>query len=517
MSKEELDTMAIIDIGSYAIKMKIVEIDNKGNLKEIDNLRRAASIGSDTFAIGKVSFKKVDEICNVLRNYKDVMDEYGVNIYKAVATSAIREADNREYIIDQIKINTGLDIEIISSSEEKYYTYKGIREKNNNFRKFRTEGSLIVDIGAGGTEIAMYNNNKLAFSQNISIGSLRIRELLWELERETLDFSHIIEEFVEGNIDSLRIFKPRIKLNYFVAIGGEISVISRICNDTKEKSKLNYISKKDFLEVYKKVMYTPVHILAREYNIQETRAELLLPSMIIFKKFLDMTKSDGIYAPLVSLRDGIIVDYIDKNYDVKKHIRFSKDIISAATYLAKRYKADLNHARDVKRKSEIIFDSMKDIHGLGERERFLLKISAILHDIGKFINIVNHYTNSYKIIMSSDIIGISKKEMEIIANIAGYHSVVTPNMSHKNYRALNEKDRVKTSKLIAIIRIADSLDRSHKQKIKISNITLEDKVLTIEAKIKEEASLEEWTFKRKSEFFKEVFGINTVIKLKRRL
>ena len=515
--KTKRETMAAIDIGSHALRMKIVEVHGEEEVKILEMLRHPISLGRDTFAMGKVRFETVDETCEILKGFKKLMNDYQIKTYRAIATSAIREAQNRDYIVDQIKLKTGLNIDVIDNSEERFLTYKSIRENLPHHQKIRFEGAMIVDIGSGSVEVSAYRNNHLSLTQNIKLGSLRLREVLSSIENRTLNFPKLLEEYISSSIDRLDIMEERGGLNNFIALGGEIRIISQLCNKTSDYDKLKYIEKDDFMRVYKELMAQPNHYAVKQYGLPQERADILLPSMMIFNKFFSMTQAKGIHAPLVSLRDGIISDMIDTKFNTQRKVDFTEDIIHSARYLAKKYNYDENHGRAVEQNALSVFDALKRMHGLGERHRFLLQLAAILHDIGKFVNQLEHYIYSYHIILASNLIGVSREDMEIVANISRYHSKVVPRADHENFSKLNEENRVIVSKLVAIIRLADALDRSHRQKIKTVHITCEEKEVLFRIDTEEDLLLEEWTFEQKAEFFKEVFGVTPIMKIKRKI
>ncbi|MDK2933447.1 MAG: exopolyphosphatase / guanosine-5-triphosphate,3-diphosphate pyrophosphatase [Clostridiales bacterium] len=509
--------IAGIDVGSHILSMKIAEVQKDSQVKTLELLQQPISLGRDTFAMGKVSFETVDKTCEILKGFKQLMSDYKIKIYRAVATSAVREAQNRDYIVDQIKLKTGLNIDVINNSEERFLIYRSIEESIPSYKTLRNEGAMIVDIGSGSIQVSIFSQNCLVFSQNIKLGSLRIREVLSSIEGRTLNFPKILEEYIASNIDRLKIFLPQDTFRNFIALNGEIKTISRLCNKTKDYKKLKYIHKKSLEEIYTALMYQSTDVIVKNYGLSYDRADVLLPSMMIFKKFLDMTAADGLYVPLVTLADGIIYDLVDKNFNIKREQGFIEDIISSAKFLAARYQYDPLHAEDVEQKSLVLFDALHKLHGLGNRERLLLQLAAILHDTGKYINLTEHYIHSYELIMASDLIGLSKEELEIIANVSRYHSRVVPRHSHENFLKLEEKNRVIIAKLVAIIRIADALDRSHKQKIKNMKVDHEDKKIMIRAETTQDTLLEEWTFETKAEFFQEVFGVTPILKMKRKM
>lgn len=511
------EIVAAIDVGSHAMRMKIGELKNNGEFREIENFRRSAALGHDTFTNSKVSFESVDKVCNILKNFKNIMNDYGITIYKAMATSAIREASNKEYIVDQIKLKTELDITVIDNQEEQYLTHKAVKYKLDNYDQMTKEGAVIVVIGAGSIQITMYKDGKLLTSQNVKMGALRIKEVLGTLENETLKYQKILDEYITVNFEGLEFFKSSVKFKHFIAVGGEISVIKTIIGaKSPEVVNQEFILKSEFNELLSIISCKSTDELINEYSIKRERADIILPSMMLFKKFLDNTNAETIVIPNISLTDGIIREIYEDINGLNKKDKALEDVIANARALAQKFEYNKVHTENVENNALLLFDKLKKLHGL-ENERILLRIAAVLHDIGKFISLDMHYDHSYELIRALSIFGLSKEQMELIANISKYHTMEVPKKMDPNFMQLSEKDRVLVAKLVAILRIADALDRSHMQKINIQMVKLKDKELIIRAQSNENTILEEWTFKQKSVFFQEVFGITPILKIKREI
>jgi len=503
--------IAGISVGSHALKIKIVDVTEKEEIITLEKVSKKTSLGRDTFSKGIVSYEVVDEVCQVLKGFKRLMTTYNVQTYQALATTGIREAENRDYILDQIKSKTGLNVELINSSLKRFLTYKAVREKLPNHQQRRSEGSMFLDIGSGSIELSIYSNGNLTFSQDLKLGSLRLKELLVSLEDKTLNFPKVLDDYIRSNTDILwKTFDFHEPINHFVLIGDIIKDICSICNSNDYS-----IDKTRFLTMYQELLNKPHHKTMYNHNISQEGAYILLPTMMLAKIFLDMTSSSKIYTPLVSLEDGIVANIMDEKLNTHRKQEFLQDTYSLVKTIAEKYRYDEKHAHEVEKKSLILFDALKKLHGLGDQERLLLSLAAVLHDIGKFINMNNHYNHSYNIIIASNIMGISQEQLEIIGNVAKYHSSLTPKMAHKNFSQLSFLDRVVVAKLVSIIRIADALDRSHQQKIKDIKIRIQDKKVIIKAIAKGDTLLEEWTFENKSIFFEEVFGIKPILSIER--
>lgn len=509
MSLNKNEIVAAIDIGSNSIRMKIVEVKNNGKIIPLEDLRKPINLGRDSFSYGNVKTDTTNKTCGILNDFNKLLKEYKVKNVRAVATSALREAENNEYVLDQIKTKTGIAVEIINNAQERFFTYKAIRDRFDDYQDLRNEGVLIVDIGSGGVEASVYKNGHLNFTENIKIGSLRLREILYDLERKTLDFAEIMEEFVDNKIYLLKNEIKTKQLKSMVGLGGELKVIAYLCGYKVNGSVK--IKKNDIDKLYDAIKSMSTQSLAQKYGIAVDRAEMLLPSVIVFNKFLELVKSDYIIAPLVSLRDGLIADIADNRLDLQRKIDFQEDIIHSVRYLGERYCYDQLHSSAVEAFALRIFNDTRRIHGLKEKELLYLQIAAILHDIGKFISLNEHPVNSYNIILQSNIIGLSSKELQIIANIAKYHSDDNPSLHDESYKRLEHKDRIIVSKLSAILKLADSLDISHRQHIKDIEISFDSDMLVKLSSI-EDITLEQWVFENKADFFHEVLGILPIIK-----
>ncbi len=501
--------IAVIDIGSNELRLKIAQ-SGKNKLKYIESLSYPLSLGRDTFDTGKISFEKVDKTCKIIKNFITVASEYGVTDIKAVATSAVREATNKDYILDQIKIKTSIDVKVIDDTEEKIYIYKLmmylLAEK---YRK----SSLMVYIGSGNVGVSLLQDGKIPFMQNIKIGSLRLSELFMDYMDYSNEYYRVVEEYLEGFTSSLPDILPN-ECNQLIASGHEVSDIAELCQ-AREDGVFLYISRDKFTKIYNEIKHKTVDQVFIDYQIPVEKAEVIIPAMSILSDLLDINSATEIVTPLVSLIDALIFEKLYPNEFAKINKDFSKSTVLSAKLLANNYSSEEKHALLVEKYALKIFDKMKKIHGMGSREKVILQSAAILHDIGRFISHKKHYNHSYYIIRNSEIVGLNTIEKEIVALISMYHSRITPDFSHKGYTKLSSENKVLASKLIAILRIADSLDPSLEHKFEEVDVLLKDNELIITISTEKNTDLEQWFFNQKSLFFEEVFGIKATLKVRR--
>lgn len=231
---------------------------------------------------------------------------------------------------------------------------------------------------------------------------------------------------------------------------------------------------------------------------------------------IKMMDASLLWVPGVTLCDGIAYEYAEQHKIFKVEHDFERDILSSAENISKRYMGSKKRGETLERIALTIFDSMKRIHGLGKRERLLLQLAARLHDCGKYISMVNLGECSYNIIMSTEIIGLSHKEREIVANVVKYNHLPFVYYYNADGRSLLDEDAyLVVAKLTALLRVANGLDRSHKQKFKDVKTVVKDGQLVIQVDTAADITLERGLFTRRADFFEEVYSIRPVIRQKK--
>lgn len=507
--KSSFEIVASIDIGSNYLRIIIAQINLDGSINVLEDLVKATNIGKDTFSKGRIAVSTIRETCEVLKGFAMLMKEYNVKTYKAVATSGIREAENREYIIEQIKIISGIKMEIINSAEERFFIYKDLRNHDTSEGSILLKESIIVNITSGRVEVSTYEKGKLKFTEYIKLGPLRLREILGHLERKTISFPKIMEEFIESKMNLLKPKIDEMNIKNFIGLGGELNTILQLCKGKEE----NFIKIEDIKKFYKNIYDMSNEQIVDTYKVPIKKAELLLPSILILNYFLKITGAKGIYVPKANLRYGVLYDISDDLFHKERKNESLDDIINSVWYIALKYGVDKKHGKQIEKISLSIFDQTRKLHKLSNRERLYLQVASILHDVGNYVNFSEHEMHSYNIIITQNIMGFSDREMILIANIARYHTNELPNYNYGSYNKLSTEDKIIVSKLSSILKIAESLDISHKQKITDINTLYFENKLLFKVCSKKDKLLEQWSFINNKEFFQEVMGIELEIKV----
>ncbi|MCD8155247.1 MAG: HD domain-containing protein [Clostridiales bacterium] len=507
-------TFAAIDIGSYEISMKVFEMAKKNGFRELNDVRYQLDLGTGVYSTGKMSMEKVDAVCEILIDFKRMMQDFGVTEYRACATSALREMENPVIVLEQIFRRTGVRVEVLSNAEQHFLGYKSIAAIEAGFKKIIQKGTAILDVGGGSVQVSLFDKDALVTTQSLRMGSVRIRDRLRELEKTNTHYDQLVEEFIRNDLMSFqRLFLKDRTIQNLIIMGDFLTD-----NIFRDRLVDNTISRDEFVSRYEYVISKSEEELAEEMGIDTEYAALVAPAMVITRCFMNIFDTETIWMPGVSLLDGIAYDFAEKNRFIKSAHNFENDILVAARNISKRYSSAKSHLQGTTDLALGIFDSMKKIHGMGKRERLLLQIAVMLHDCGKYISMGDVAECSYRIIMATEIIGLSTEERQIIASAVRYNTTEFVYYDKFDGEAGVDIDRyLLTAKLAAILRLANAMDRSHYQKVKGMKAVLKDRELQLVLDSDRDISLELGLLKDKVSFFEEVFGIRLVLRRKRRV
>lgn len=505
-------TFAAIDVGSYELSLKIFELSGKKTMREIDHVSRRLDLGSGTYATGKISADKMDELCRTLKEFAGIMASYKVDAYRACATSAIRETHNSTIVLDQIAQRTGLKVEILSNSEQRFLDYKSIASKGESFRHIIEEKTAIVDIGGGSIQLSLFDNDTLMSTQNLRLGVLRVQEIMSHIHAGAGHLERLVDEMVTAQLAAYKkLYLKDREIRNIIIVDDYISPWA-----VKHVSRKNgevVVGQEDFHELMELLRSKNQTEIARALDVAEEKVPLVFISAILTRRIAELMGASRIWAPGVTLCDGIAYEYGESIKMFREEHDFEQDIVACAMDIGKRYMGSRKRAETLEAITTTIFDSMKKVHGLGKRERLYLRLAAMMHDCGKYISLVNIGENSYNIIMATEIIGLSHKEREIVANIVRFnHSPFVYYEQSTASKTLDKDAYLIVAKLTAILRLAASMDRSHKQKLKGLKAVLRENELFLSADTMEDITLETGFFASRADFFQEVFSVKPVLK-----
>ncbi|MBR3039669.1 MAG: exopolyphosphatase [Lachnospiraceae bacterium] len=503
--KKKPKLFAAIDVGSYELSMKIYEIAGGKEWKQIDYIRHRIDLGTESYSRGILSYERMEELCHILREFKGIMDSYRVDDYKAYGTSAVRELKNTMIVLDQIRTQTGLDIEVLSNSEQRYLDYKSVASAGYGFEEIIEKGTVILDIGGGSIQLSLFDKDTLITTQNIRLGVFRLKDQLNEIGAKPSHTVSLLEEMIN---DQLSVFKKlHVKdreIHNIIVVDDYVS--TTLCKyREKDSNPAGYLSRNTFEK------------LMEEKFMKEMTGSVIISSQLI-KCTMETLGAGYLWAPGVTLCDGIAYDYAVNNKLISAKHDFEQDIAACAKNISNRYQGSRKRGEALEKLAISIFDATKKLHGLGKRERLFLRIAAILQDCGRYVSLTQVGECSYHIVMNTEIIGLSHAERGMVANIVKFnHEEFTYYNELANSTAIDRDEYLIIAKLTAILRLACALDSSHKQKFTNVKVSLEDNNLILRVDTDKNIELEKGLFDSKVKFFEEVYNVQPVLKQKRRI
>lgn len=506
----KITTFAAIYIGSYEVSLKIFELSAKKPIREIDHVRARVELGKDSYQKGYIGYELMEELGNVLAEYKKIMEGYKVDDYTAYAGGVFRDTKNELFVLDQLSIRTGIRIQVLSNSEHRFIGYKSVAFREE-FDEMTRQGAAVVDVGGGSMQITLFSNGKVVTTQHMVLGTMRLREQLSVIGNTVAHYENQLEELINKDLEVFKsLYMKENKMKYIIFMGDYIMEMMK----KVEKKDSKTVSSERFVKAMRKFYKKNIEQIASELNLSNENDPLLLPYLVLYTRITEELNAEEIWAPGVSVSDGMAYEYAEKNHIIKPAHDFDEDIISAAKQLSKRYDSFSPHINALTKMATLIFDAMKKVHGMDGRERLLLQVAAILHDSGKYVSLARGPECAYNIIMESEIIGLTHLEREIIARTVLYNTYPLDDYEELA-DLLDQRSYMVVAKLSAILRVSNAMDRSHKQKFKNVKASIRGKQLVITIETMDDIILEKGLFDAKAEYFERVFGMKPVIKEKR--
>lgn len=503
---------AVLHVGSSSMSITILEYKGIDDVRVIDYAAREVTFGEELFQTSRLSFETIEEICHILKGYKQLMSDYGVSRSRLYGTTVIREAANRRSILDQIYIQTGMRVEVIDMPKEVYYKYALLYYKMTNQYRLTdpTKATLFLDITSGGVGLTVWRGESLLFQRNMHSGSLRVMESFNRNQRSSTSFPMAITEYLHRMIGPLREELKTFNINSVILSGDEAQYMARLMGDGSNKDDIITIEPERFKGFIKSFDGVTATKLINRYKLPEYKANILMPTMILFNEIITAIEPKSLIFSSFSFSQGISWFYGVEAENNPFMYQLREQNAQLARAVAARYHTDSIHDAEVERFSSLFCKTLRH-KGLPERWGYLCRIAAILCSVGKFVNLRNHGEHAYHIVMGTDIFGLSEEEKQVVANVVFYHYKGTPSDDDTYFNSLTELQKIQVTKLVAIIRVACALDAGSNQKI--SDVILEerDNVLYVFCRTNEDISLEWWTFNRDAEYFTEVFGMELIL------
>ncbi len=501
-----------MDVGSNAMRLAIAEFKSPTRYRILERKRIPVRLGESVFKTSRIAPDTLDLALEAFHDFRETMKENGVVLHRAVATSATREAKNRSTFLERVHEETGIDLEMIPGTEEARLVALGVRAK----MKLRGT-SLILDVGGGSSELALVQKGEILLVESHNLGTVRLLEQLGEASKSKQDSLRILRETVRASRFPLLESLKRHRVNQLIGTGGNIEALVSL--DSRDANKDDSVRKPTAILLSKlhrtleaMAQLTPEE-RAKKHGLRPDRADVIVPAGVIFEHVATRTRVRQIIVPFVGLVDGVLLDLARAAGASGKKELESSQTLNAARALVRKYDTDPKHSRHVAELALSLFDQLKSVHELGKRDRLLLEIAGLLHEVGNFISPNGHHRHAYYIVSETPILGLTDEEQHVVACVARYHRKAPPDVSHECYAELNSKAQDRVRGLAAILRLADALDHDHRQRIRTVSAKVKDSELVLKAKTRGDVTLDEWSVSEKGgDLFKNEFNLKPALK-----
>lgn len=506
-----IHSFAAIYIGTYDVSLKVFEFSDIKRPRVVDYIRSRLDLGRDAFGKGRIGYELVDALCDTLSEFKRIIIGYKVEHYEVYASAVLRDLSNELFILDQIYLRTNLSVKVLSNSEHRFISYEAVAGRESFERMIRTSAA-VVDVGGASMQITIFRDGRLITTQHIEAGTMRIRSLLGDRGNSLKLYETQIEEYMNKKLESFRAMYMTGDVDYVILISDYGTELIKKIEKNGQDEKL--VKSEKFVRFIDKLQKKTLEEITSELNLPNDREPLIVPSIILFKTLVQSIAPKEVWVPGAGIQDGMAYDHAYRNKLLKTSHDFKADVISAAKYLSEHYNSYSPHIEALSTLTTKLYDTLKKVHGLGKRERLLLETATILHDCGKYISLADSSDCAYQIIMSSEIIGLTHLEREIVAMTVLYNTRPLDNYADVSDK-LDQDSYLIVAKLSAILRVANALDQSHKQKFKNIRMSVKNRELVIMVEAFEDISLEQALFEAKTAYFESIYSMKPILKQKR--
>jgi len=495
--------ISAIDVGSNAMRMVVGEVDEKWQVNAIENIRLPVRLGGDVFSKGSLEKKTIQQAEEAFLRFNHVAKRYKVHRLRAVATSAAREASNGDLLIDRIYRTSGIVLEIISGEEEARLIHQAVI----NELKLKKKRTLLIDIGGGSVEVTVSNGRSIISTESYNMGTVRLLEKLDVKKKSKHPFGKLVSDYAEAARYRIERDLGRKKIQICAGTGGNVEEIGRLRQRMFKGESDRLVTLPELEKLIERLNDMSYTERMRKLKLRPDRADVILPASIVLHLVAKEAGVKQIAIPNVGLKDGILLDLAEEISKIVPPPRRDQ-VWESALHLGRKYQFDERHAHLTARLAARLFDQTRSLHNLNGDSLLLLETGSLLHDIGHFINTLDHDKHAYYLLNATRLIGLSQREQNIVANLVRYHRKRTPTTDDENFKILSQKDRSIVLKLCALLRLADSMDVSHTAHVE--DVALKQVKSSWQMKIigKDDLLLERWSMKKSKMLFQEVFGVN---------
>ncbi|HEX6894422.1 MAG TPA: Ppx/GppA phosphatase family protein [Bryobacteraceae bacterium] len=493
---------AAVDIGSNSVRLQVAETSPGRPTEILASDRQVTRLGASVFQSGRIAPEALEFLTQVLSRLAQSYRKHEVIAVRAVATSAVRDASNQHEFLERASAVLGVPVEIISGQEEARLIHLGVQSRWPQGDK----RILILDVGGGSAELILSHRGELLEAFSKPLGAVRLTEAFFKSDPPAALELHRMYEYIDEKLATpLR----RIGAGPFdrmiatsATAAAIVCAVNRVARPRREEADRLKASLQQVRKFAREVSALNLAHRARIQGIGPRRAEIIIAGAAVFRRTLELFQQPSLHYSAAGVRDGIIADLAARGVG-RELTMLDRDQRRVVEQMVRRYGSPMLHARKVAGIAHRLFESLQPLHRLPPGHGKLLEAAGYLHDIGHFVSATSHHKHSYYLIAHSDLPGFTDPERQIIALLCRYHRKSMPLPRHAPFQAFDPDSRRAITLLAPLLRIADSLDRSHEQRVSDVQVQIRNGSVTVALESQLDTDLEMWAVERVADAFRE--------------
>jgi exopolyphosphatase/guanosine-5'-triphosphate,3'-diphosphate pyrophosphatase len=497
---------AAIDAGSNAIRLMIARVFSPHHFKVLHAERVPVRLGHNVFTRRRLDDDTLERGVEAFGKFRSLMDHYRVHAFRAVATSAAREARNRRLLIERIRREARIALEVIDTQEEARLVRSAV------FGSLGRELSprLIVDIGGGSLEVNLLRQGAVEASVGLPLGTVRLLETYDLRGSVSEDDARRLRAHILAVLQSCLPARLDLEGQITVACGGNAEALAEIAPGPQVRG-LNTLNLRLLRERLWEILSMDEDRRRKVFKLRENRADVIAVAAVVFCTLARWCNISRMLVPGVGVRDGILRDLMQQHFGNAAEEFFAPEdraLLESVDEFARRFGDDHEHSLQVRRLALSLFDQLRHIHGMDHEERLLLDVAARLHDIGRAVNEEGHHKHGEYLVRHARIPGLGDLARAVVACVVRFHNKRSrPGMDHKLYASLDPGRRTQVRVLAAILRLAEGLDRDHKRNVLRVDVETTRRQAFFRVHVRAPSNVPVWGAQRRAALFEEEFGM----------
>jgi exopolyphosphatase/guanosine-5'-triphosphate,3'-diphosphate pyrophosphatase len=498
--------IAAIDAGSNAVRLSIARAYSALDIEPLHNERYPLRLGEGVFLRHRFSEDTLNKGAKAFRHFRECMDEFAVTKYRAVATSASREARNRDSLIRTVKKKSGITLEVVTASEESRLGREAVLAALGPEAPPR----CILDLGGGSLEISILRDHALEQSAQLPLGTVRLMTTLNLPGVIRPAQAEQVRRYVRALLESRLPSRPNLGEQIAVALGGNAETLATVAPGPREHGipTLQLSLLRDRLP---DILRRTVRERMKTYAVRRDRADVMGIAAITFITLGRYLNVRSLAIPRVGVREGLLQEIAREAFSRKEPHHYNaaaRQLLAGTRNFARRLEYEQPHAEHVRELAILLFDQLQPIHHLAAQYRVLLEAGALLHDIGHMVSHRGHHKHGEYLALNGDIPGLEGRDRALVAALVRYHNRKSePAGHHAAYSSLANSDQRILRRLASILRIAESLDHGHRQLVTNLHASFQRGAVGLQINARGDAAEDMRDASRSAELFEKEFHV----------